>query len=336
MLFSMPLAKAAGIFDLEATYHDKSPIGALSWLAIGKQATFIEAASSYDRLLFLSESMTKEIEQVMESETIGVPDESKQYAGLDVSRGEITALVYPDSIGHLLRAAFGPPATTGPDGNGQYTHVFVPMQNKHLNDCDIPPYSLHIHRDLQQAFRYTGCVVDKLEFRFGTEQKLLRVVASVLAREAAFAFCLAPAISAKQPFKWRQAAIKLDDIAYELLSDINFGLVNSLHGVESLGNDKITSVHWDGFRTCEAGFTIAMPSIDDYLWFKNQTAKSLTVEFTAGLDKLKIEVLLTLVTSFPLGVTSVGRVTVAANAKGAYHPEAGVMRVTLVNNKTNY
>lgn len=336
MIFSMPLAKAAGIFNLEPTYHDKIPLGALSWLAIGKQATFTGAADSYERLLFLTESMTKEIEQVMESEVTGIPDEPKQYAGLDANRGEITALVYPDSIGHLLRAAFGPPTTTGPDANGQYTHVFIPMQNKYLDDCDVPPYSLHIHRGLQRAFRYTGCVIDKLEFRFGTEQKLLRVTASVLAREAAFAYCLAPAISAKQPFKWHQAAVKLNGAAYEVLSDVNFSIANSLRGVEALGDDKITAVRRDGFRVCEAGFTIAVPSIDDYLWFRNQAAKSLTVEFTAGLDKLKFEVLVMRVTSFPLGITSVGRVTVAVSAKGKYHPEAGIMRVTLTNDKATY
>jgi len=336
MIFSGPIAKAAGIFDLEPTYHDKIPLGALSWLAIGKQATFIGTADSYERLLFLSESITKEIEQVMESGITDIPDESKQYAGLDTNRGEIAALVYPDTIGHLLRAAFGPPVTTGPDVNGQYTHVFVPMQNKYLDDCDVPPYSIHIHRDLQQAWRYTGCVVDKLEFRFGIEQKVLRATASVMARESAFTFCLAPAISAKQPFKWHQAAVKLDGIAYEMLSDINFNIANSLGGEEVLGSDKIVAVHRDGFRVCEAGLTIAMPSIDHYLWFKNQAAKGLTIEFVSVLDRLKFEILVMRLTSFPLGVTSTGRVTVTVNAKGKYHPDAGAMRVTLVNDKVTY
>jgi len=180
-------------------------IGQRSHLGIGKETTFGTAVAATDYLKFNSESIVLSAEELVSAQ-LGRRDEPESYQGLKSVAGDSVHEVHPKALGHLLRSWFGAPVTTTLD-TGIYLHVFTPATAAFSSKCEVPPYTLEVHRDLSSAFQISGAVVNGLAFNFGTGAKILQLTASWLAKDAALITKTSPAMETTDPFRWQQAVI---------------------------------------------------------------------------------------------------------------------------------
>lgn len=309
--------------------------GIFSFIGLGKESVWGTPVASTDYLQFISESLTHEIEQLMEAELRGYPDEAPSYEGLNTVRGDITFAVRPATIGHILRSALGAPTTTG---TGPYTHVFTPATANFSTVCALPPYTIEVHRDLASSFQYVGCVVNELTIEQGVGQKVMRATAAILGKSVATITPTTRTLEALDPFLWKNAAVTISGSAVTPES-FRVRIANNLEAFPVLNQTKeVGGIAWNGHRVFEVEFTFNVTNLDEYNRFKNQTEAACVIDITPDANtELKFETNKLRYTAFPLHVGGPGRLTVAVAGKAKWDATLGAaMKVTLKNNVVSY
>lgn len=310
-------------------------IGALAHIGLAKETTFGTPVAATAYLPFETESITAEIEQVVDSSLKALLDESPSYGGLETYGGEIVFPVRPTSVGHILRAAMGEPTTTG---TNPYTHTFIPKQAEFSADCFLPPYTIEVHRDLSSAFQYAGCVVNSLQLSYGAKQKILKAQAEIIAKDVALITKSTPSFETNDPFLWHQAVLQVGGANNNIFEEFSVKLNNNLEGVATLNNTKKIAKIWPtGVRTVEVDATIGIYDLTEYNRFVNQSETNFTITFTSGSFQFKIELPKVRYTAFPLSVGGPDRLTVKLKGKAKYDATTtGAIKITLVNNTASY
>lgn len=319
------------------------PFGVLSHIGVAKETTYGTPVVANDYLRFASESLNEEIEQIISENIMGVVDEAASHEGLHNISGDISGDVYPNVIGHLLRAAFGAPTTTSMAA-GVYQHVFTPVQANFSNVCALPPYTFEVHRDFAQAFQYAGSVVNDLTFFFGTDSKIMQFTAAIIARKLALITKTTPSLEATNPFLWNQATITLDSAANTDLSTVEFGVNNNLEARATLdGTREVSRVLRNGARTFPVSFTMELKDLTEYNKFRAQNEIPAKIEMIGGVisgaDKFKLTVDIPKLrfSAFPINVEGTGAITTQVEGSAKYDATSlYAMKITLVNSKTSY
>jgi Phage tail tube protein len=323
------------------------PNGALAHIGIGKETTWGTPVSASDYIRFASEGINEEIEQIVLESIDGIVDESPSYEGIHTISGDISFDVYPNNVGHLLRAAFGDPITSQPDASGNptvYQHEFIPTQTNFSNVCALPPYTLEVHRDLEQAFQYAGAVVNDLTFSFGTDNKVMQGTAAIIAKKLALISKTTPSFETTNPFLWHQATITIDSAQNTDIQTLEFGVNNNLEGRPTLDGTKEISRIWrNGKRTFPINFTFDLKDLTEFNRFRSQSEVSATIELTGALIsgtynyKMTIDIPKLRYTAFPINVGGSEVITAQVEGVAKYDPaNAYAMKITLVNTKTSY
>lgn len=319
------------------------PFGVLAHIGLGKETEYGTAVAANDYIRFASESINEEIEQVISENIMGVVDESPSHEGLHNISGDISGDVYPNVIGHLLRAAFGEPVTTSLEA-GVFQHVFTPSQANFSNVCALPPYTLEIHRDFAQAFQYSGSVVNELTFSFGTDTKIMQFAASVIARKLALIEKTIPNLEATNPFLWNQATIAIDGSENTDISTLEFGVTNELEARATLdGTREVSRVLRNGARTFPISLTLEMRDLTEYNKYRAQNEIPAKIELTGALIdatnnyKLTVDIPKLRFSAFPINVEGTGAITTQVEGSAKYDPASlHAMKITLVNSKASY
>ncbi len=313
-------------------------LGAFSHVGIAKETTFGTAVAANDYLQIVSESVSHNIEEIVREANRGIVDEPASLEGLNTIAGDIVVEVQPQTIGYLLRSALGAPVTT--EAAAPYTHTFTPVQTDFAAKCALPPYTLEVHRDLEQAFQFAGCVVNNLQFTWGVDQKILRCTASILGKSVTLISKTSPEFEAANPFTWEQATYKSGSplAAIDTLTAIQITVNNNLEAVATLNNTKeISRIRRNGFRTVEVQFTFEVEDLTEYNRFKAQSENAFAFEFVSDDNKIKFDLPKVRYTSFPLGVSGPGRLTVAVAGKAKYDAVAKkAIGIVLTNSKASY
>lgn len=319
------------------------PYGSLAHIGIGKEATFGTAVAAVDYIRFASEGLNEEIEQIISENIMGVFDEGASFEGMHNISGDISGDVYPNVIGHLLRAAFGAP-TTSSLAAGVYQHVFTPVQANFSNVCALPPYTLEINRDLEQAFQYAGAVVNELNFSFGTDNKIMQFSAALIAKKLALIAKTVPSLEVTNPFLWHQAKVTFDAADTKDFSTLEFGINNNLEGRSTLdGTKEISRILRNGVRTFPVKFSTELKDLTDFNKFRAQNEVPIKIELTGAVIsgannyKLTIDIPKFRFNAFPINVDGAG--VIAAQVDGSAKYDATslfAMKVTLINSKTSY
>lgn len=319
------------------------PLGSLAHIGLGKETTFGTAVATNDYLRFASEGINEEIEQLISENLNGTVDESPSYEGLHNVAGDISFDVYPNVVGHLLRAAFGAPVTTSLAA-GVYQHVFTPIQSNFSNVCALPPYTLEVHRDFEQAFQYAGAVVNDLTFSFGTDNKIMQGTAAIIAKKLNLIAKTTPSLEATSPFLWNQATITLDGGVNSDVSTIEFGINNNLEGRATLdGTREVSRILRNGRRTFPVNFSLELKDLTEFNKFRAQNEVAAKIELIgsiiSGTDnfKLTVEIPKFRFNAFPINVGGAGAITAQVNGTAKYDDASlHAMKITLVNSKTSY
>lgn len=323
------------------------PFGQIAHLGIGKETTWGTPVAASDYLPLISEGLNKDIEQVISQAKKGIVDEPASFEGLHTIGGDVSAEVHPGSIGHLLRAAFGAPVTTQPDGVGSptvYQHVFTPVQDNFAADCALPPYSLEVHRDLASAFQYAGALTNDLNLSFGTDTKIMQASASIIAKALALITKTTPSFETTDPFRWHQAVINIGGSASNDIQTLSFGITNSLEGKPTLnGTKEISRIKRNGVRAFPVSLTFDLTDLTEFNRFLNQTEVATTIVLTgAAIDgsydyKLSVDIPKLRYTAFPINVGGAEQLTVAATGTAKYDAASSYgMKVTLINTTVSY
>jgi hypothetical protein len=321
--------------------------GALAHIGLGKESTFGTPVAAVDYLRFASEGINEEIEQIVSEQLNGTIDEGPSYEGLHNISGDISFDVYPNVIGHILRSAFGPPTTSQPDASSNptvYQHVFTPTQVNFSSLCAVASYTLEIHRDLEQAFQYAGAVVNELTLNFGTDDKIMKASASIIAKSLALIAKTTPNFETTDPFLWHQAVVKINDTVTSDLQTVEFGVNNSLEGSATLdGTKTISRIYRTGRRTFPVSMTFDVKNLDEFNRFRSQTEVPVTIELTgANISgtynyKMTVEFPKLRYTAFPINVGGAETLTAQVDGTAKYDPaKAYAAKITLINTKQSY
>lgn len=323
------------------------PYGSLAHVGLGKEATWGTAAAVNDYIRFASEGLNEEIEQVISEALDGVVDEGASFEGMHNISGDLSFDVYPNVVGHMLRAAFGAPVTTQPDAVNNptvYQHVFTPVQSNFSNVCALPPYTYEVHRDLEQAFQYAGALVNDLTFSFGTDTKIMQGTAAIIAKKLALIAKTTPSFEATNPFLWHQATITIGGAVNGDVQTLQFGVNNSLEGRSTLNNTKeISRVLRSGKRTFPVSFTLDLKDLAEFNRFRSQGGVAAKIELVGETisgtytNKLTIDIPKLRYTAFPINVGGAEAFTASVEGSAKYdNTSAHAMKVTLVNTKSAY
>jgi len=74
-------------------------------------------------------------------------------------------------------------------------------------ECIVPPKSIQIARNIDQAFQFTGCAANVLSFSFGVGEKIMALTSSWLAKSVALINNPSPSYDSDNPFFWKQGVI---------------------------------------------------------------------------------------------------------------------------------
>lgn len=321
--------------------------GALTHVGLGKETTFGTPVAASDYIQFASEGITEEIEQVISQSLNNTVDEPPTFEGLHSIAGELSFEVFPNVLGHILRSALGAPATTQPDATNNptvYEHIFTPVQDNFSTVCALPPYTLEVHRDLEQAFQYAGAVVNDLSFNFGTDTKIMQGSASIIAKALALISATTPSFETNDPFLWHQSSITIDGASNNDLQTLDFAINNSLEGRATLNGSKTVSrIRRNGRRTFPVNFTYDISDLTEFNKFRNQNEIPVKIELTGASisgtynHKLTIDIPKFRYTAFPINVGGAETITAQVNGVAKYDKAVGYgMKVTLVNTEASY
>lgn len=319
------------------------PLGNLAFVGLAKEAAWGTPVAAADYIPIVSESIVHEIEQIKDASLLGVRAQLPDIPGLETVKGDIVAEVRPVSIGYLLHSALADPTVTGA---GPYIHTFrAPRVSAFAEECFLAPYTLEIYRDMGQSFQVAGAIVNALQLAWGSDQKILRVTASIIAKSLSLIAKTNPSFETGSPFTWNQAVVKFADnvaglagaSAYNNLEKAAIKIDNKMEGVALLNNSAyIGKIKPNDLMTCELDLT-AEADIDEYNRFANKQLRAMRVTFTSGTNVLEITLPAVKYTAYPVNVSGPGRIVVGIKA-GAFYSLADtyLMEVKLTNSKASY
>jgi hypothetical protein len=319
------------------------PIGSLAHIGIGKETTFGTAVASTSYLKFASESINESIEQIKNEGIMGIFDEGAQYEGLHAVEGDIEGDVYPSSVGHILRSAFGAPVSTM-IVTGAYSHVFTPTNTNFSTTCAVPSYTLEINRDIGQAFQYSGAVVNELTMSIGSDKKLLSMQAAIIAKALALITKTTPTFETTDPFTWNQVAVTFNGAANGNFSSLEFGIKNELEARDTLdGTRNIGRIVRNGRRSFPIKLNMELVDQTEFALFRSQTEVALKIDITGPIItgatpyKITIDVPKFHFNAFPINVGGADSLTAAIDGVAEYDPTSSyAMKVTLQNAIASY
>lgn len=331
--------------------------GAKGHLGLVKQTAFGTAVTTgFTFLPILEESIAETWEQVENKAIRGVLGRYPSRQGLKTFGGNVAFEPQPNALGHVLRALFGAPTSSQPDGVGNptvYQHVYKLAQSDFAAGCPTPPYTMRVHRDLSQGFQFLDAVVNSLALAFGTDEKVLKATMGVLAKDQSrVATPDTPSYESNEAWLWKQAAIKvattiagLDGAsAYNDLESAEWSYDNKLKG-KALLNATDLIARYEREDLPEQKLTLKVDPADDteFNKFVAGTDQALEIKFTGALIsgtyyyELRLRFPKVRYTAYPITMGGPGPVIVTANADAFYSSADGWdVEVRLINTQTSY
>jgi len=266
--------------------------------------------------------------------TLTLPDMSAEDAvisigiEMDVDKGE--CILWIDDIRRIDTASAA--AATAHD------HVFTPSQEDFadadtVKRCPLYPYTIEVHKDqaADEAFQFTGAIVNTLNIKFGTEDKIVNAVAGILAQNVNRITKTANAFPTTNPYVWAQAVISFGAgyVTNNYLENVEINIDNKIIGVPSLNNSYvIRKFYRSAPRTVNINFVTDFVDQTEYDIFVAGTEQKMRIIFTGAaiVGDLTFFNTFTLYfpkfryITYPITNPGKGRLTVAVTGKAKYCP----------------
>lgn len=293
---------------------------------------------------YLSEGFSIAKEPLVAENMNGVFDEGATYEGLNSVEATLEVEAHPVSLGALLKAAFGSPASVR--SGDIYAHTFKPRASDFdVYAANIPlTVSKYSDGDTGSSHRFYDMVASKISLSVANGELLK---ASVDLMGGKYKQVAAPSASypTGKGFTWDVASVSVAGAANADIAELNIEVDEALENKYTLNAAKTPSrTVRSGRRTVSIGGTLVFDNQTEYQQFLSQSERNLTVtlkgptEIQSGYtDLLNIIVPLFRYTEFAPVAGGAEKIEVGFSAKGVYSTtSATAMQVTLTNTQPAY
>jgi len=185
----------------------------------------------------ISESLTNNREQLVESNMYARFGESPYHEGAVGVEGTISFEPLPSTMGHFLKSCMGTVATTS--GTGIQTHVFVPATPSSEFDCRaaVQPMTIEAFRDVGSANVYYDMLGNDFSLNMANGELLsmdVNFIGAGTSRKAAST----PVYPTGKPFIWDQFSGSYNGQAITDLQDLTITYANNLEAFHTLTGSK--------------------------------------------------------------------------------------------------
>lgn len=312
-----------------------------SFLGISRQNSFGTATNSWDYIPIVNESLTDNIEQLVQENMFARFEEGPTQEGMLTVTGDIVFEPEPIMLGHILRGITGQASSTLVDS--VTTWEFTPTQTDFDDKTALPPYTFQIYRDVGSAYQFTDGIFNALSIEINGNA-IVRATASVIARTSSLTPKTTPAFPTGDPWTWDTASISIAGAANADMETVTIGVENNVEGVALLDTTKRHGKYKrTGFRTFAFGGTMDFCDQTEYNNFRSQTEQKFITTLTgqtlttSQTVELQFEMPLVRYTTYAANAAGPGRISATFEGNAKYDTNSlYAMRTTLVNTRTAY
>lgn len=311
------------------------------FLGIARQNSFGTASTSYEYVPIVSESLTTNIEELVEENIQRRYEEGDSHAGVLSVAGDIVFEPHPLMVGHFLKGVMGQSSSTLV--GSVTTHVFEGRQADFDTSCALVPYTIQVYRDNGLSWQFTDAVINNLSFEV-SGGAIMRATAGVIARTSSLMAATTPTFPDDKPWLWSQGSFSLAGTANPDLEDITFNVENNVEGVVFIDATKTAGkMKRTTYRNFGVSGTLDFSVQSQYAVFRASSHQAAVLTMTGATvttsqnELIKFDAPNLRYTSFPIGMSGPGRISAGFEGKAKYHTSsASALRITLVNTKTGY
>jgi hypothetical protein len=314
----------------------------LGHFGMSPQNSFGTATSAFVYIPIESESLTTEIEQLIQTGMTARFDEPDSQAGLITIAGDIT--FQPDEIlmGHMLRGVCG--QSSGTLVGSVTTHEFLPTQADFTPSCALPPYTIEMHRDdASSSWVFQDAIVNNLSVTW-TAGQITGATASIIARVSSLQAKTTPTFDDFTPYNWSQTSLSLGGAGNDTFEEGTLTISNAVEGKALLnGSRNVAKMKRTGYRTATFDGTVCFEDTAEYDEFFNQTERVLIISTigasltTSQNNELLFNIPKFRYTSYPVGQADAGLITVGFTGACKYDTTSSYeVLPTMVNTQTSY
>ena len=310
--------------------------GGLTTFQIARQTSgrvAVTDMTSFHPIPLISDTIETQIAELVSDGMRARFDEGAIQQGLVSAQGDVSFRWAPSIIPVFFRAFTAVISTTALGSGDQ--HFLVPTQTEFDNDFSVTPHTIESYRDGQLAHQYLDACMNRLtvEFRGG---QLLGGTATFMARTSSGKAATAPTYRTETDFTGNQASVSLGGVGWPHFEVLTLTFDNALEYVATLdGSDSPRRIKRGGLRTVRIGGTIDIPVTSaGGMWadFRAGTERQLIVTAEGGtsissgvFNRMKIDVPTFRYSTWPVGVTGPGRVTVGFAGRAVYNAGSGML-----------
>jgi len=311
-------------------------------MAISAQQSFGTATDSWDYFTIISESLTTDIEQLVEEGMRGRFDEGPTQEGLLTVAGDIVFEPHPTLFGHMLRGVTG--QASGTLVSSVTTWEFLPTQSDFTEGvCALPPFTLQVFRDAGSAWQFTDAVVNGLtvEVAGGT---IKRATANILARVSSLMTATTPSYETGSPWTWDASSISIAGAANSDFENYTFNINNNLEGVATMNATKLHAKYMrTGYRTWGLSGTLCFADQTEYNAFRASTQQRYLITVTGATitgsqtNDMTLDMPQLRYTSMPINIGGPGRISATFEGNPKFDTTSSyAFRATMVNTRETY
>ncbi len=317
-------------------------LGNQGHIGMSVQAAYKTATTSFDYVPFISESLTTQVEEIIQENMLSRFDEGDSQAGIITVAGEIVFEPHPILMGHFLRGVCGQASSTIVDSAMQWE--FLPVQTEWDSSFVLPPYTLQVHRDVGSAWQFTDAMIHALAMEV-TAGGIMKCTASVMARVSSLMDPDTPSFGAGDPWIWDQASVSLDGSGNGDFEAITVTIDNPVEGVSLLDNSKMFGrFKRSGPRTVKLSGTMDFVSQAEYNNFRANSHQPMIITMTGATEVasgypevLKLDMPKVRYTDLNPIITGPNRLSVSMEGNAKYDTTSSYsIRPTMVNTRLAY
>lgn len=305
--------------------------GRQGFVGIGKQADFLTGVAPTS-FFNATEGIGEERGRLREELVFGTRAKVAADPGRLRLSGPISGLhARAGSLGHLLRAALGVPATTG--AAGAFTHVFTPVVANFSQQAALPPYSVSVKRRGGMIHRYTGGQCGKMTIK-QPKDNALTVDTDWMFRDVESVADSIVVLEQGTRFRFKHLAIKRAGAAFDFVEDLTITIDNALETEEVLDqSDVVSAIEFGANSTIGVQMTITFRDSSIYNDFKNNAVQPWNFLWTIDANRsLEIEMPRLNIESWSAPISGPGRMTVSVGGVAEYDVAAGLDLVATLKN----
>ena len=292
---------------------------------------------------YLTEGFAVTKEPLVSENMTGVFDEGATYEGLNAVEATLETEAHPISLGVMLKAILGAPASVV--SGAIYAHTFKPRTaDFDVYAANIPMTWTKHMGDSGSAHQFYDMVASKLTLSVANGELLK---ASLDLMGGKYKQVAAPAASypTGKGFTWDVASVAISGVANGDITELNLELDEALENKYTLSAAKTPSrTVRSGRRTLAVGGTLVFDTQAEYQEFLSQSERNLTITLkgptviqSGYYDLLNIIVPLFRYTEFAPVAGGAEKVEVGFSGKGVYSvSSATALQITLTNTQPAY